>query len=125
MYDRAMDKLRDEMAETKNEAISAVGEMMTMILQERPDMAERILQEGKTIDGAYNAMYELAKKEQKGGCFCIEPLRAIRIAMEYYGKTITDAEAFDIIMGGTRAKEPGKKQATEENSLDLDALLED
>ena len=125
MYDRAMDKIRDEMAETKSEAISAVGEMMTMILQARPDLAEHILEEKKTIAGAYNAMYEMAKKEQKGGCCCIEPNRAIRIAMEYYGKTITDAEAYDIMMGGTRAKEPGKKQATEENSLDLDALLGD
>lgn len=125
MYDRAMDKIRDEMAETKSEAIRALGEMMTMILQARPDLAEHILEEKKTIAGAYNAMYEVAKGEKKSGCCCIAPNRAIRIAMEYYGEKITDAEALNIMMGGTSAKVQEKKREPEANSLDLDALLGD
>ena len=40
MYERAMDKLRDEIAAAKDEAVRQVGEMTTMALEQDPALAE-------------------------------------------------------------------------------------
>ena len=108
---KAMDKLRDEMAKADAPGLSALGEYMTERLLRDGSIAPRVLKDGKTLAGAFEAIRAQAKKEQKGGFACIEDERAYRITCEYYGIT----------------PEPGKEKAAQAlapDALDLDALLD-
>lgn len=116
MYEKAIDKIRDEMAATKNNAIEMLGELLTAALRNHRDYAQAIMAEGKTVKGAYEAMRNVARKEKRE---CIGPSEALKIALEYYGIKTTAAEALAIIMGGQEAP----AEQSHDDSLDLDALM--
>lgn len=86
-YDAAMDKLRDEMAENhKDPNLCALGEYMTGLLQERPDVAEKILSGGKSLKGAWTELVAYARKQPRhGNCVAIPDAEAYRVCREYYG----------------------------------------
>ena len=120
MYDRAMDKLRDEMAQEKSSAVKMAGELITLYLMADPANAEKILADGNTIKGAYSAMREYARKNR---CECIPPDEACDIFAEYYGFSKL---SFDEIWSAAQSGQKGKPQAPakpESDDLDLDALL--
>lgn len=48
------------------------------------NVAERILEEKKTLQGAFDKMKEIARKRQHGGCACIPPEEGFSIIREYY-----------------------------------------
>ena len=52
-------------------------------------VAEKILAEGKTLQGAYDKMRGIASKRQKNGCAYIPPEEGFEIIREYF--EITDA----------------------------------
>lgn len=114
VFAAAMDRLRDEMAATKNPAVEAVGEIMTMHLQAHPETAAAIAAEGKTLAGAYQAMEIYARKHRAGAAaVCVPPARAEALILDYYG---LKAEA-------SPAEEP-PRPAVPADDFDLDALLE-
>ena len=51
-YASAMDKIRDEMAASKDSKIQLLGEGLTALLQLHPELEKHILEKGKTIKGA-------------------------------------------------------------------------
>ena len=110
--DKAVDKLRDEMAKHAGDAgIAALGEYLTARLLENPEIAEKILANGKTIAGAFNEVREYARKNQKGGFCAVSDEKAYEITCQYFG---IDAQA------------PARAPAAEKTSadeIDLDALL--
>lgn len=111
VVNRAMDKIRDEMAAAKDDYISIIGEMMTEYLQANPSVAEAILTEGKTLAGAYGAMHEEARKNRNGrSCVCIPPEKAKEIILGYYG--LKPAAPVSVAPPVPR-----------DDDLDLDALL--
>lgn len=120
-FAEAMDKIRDEMAKTKNPAIAAIGEHMTEVLQANPNAAEAIRAKGKTLTGAFEAMRAEAKKAQTGGCYCMAPEQAWEIVGRYYGIASSGAYAPPSPQGGEGL---GRETATEDE-LSLDALLGD
>lgn len=124
-FDRAMDRVRDEMAKSSNDAIGGVGAMVTEMLRQRPEWAARIGAEGKMLRGLWEQMYKTAKKNKKD---YMTPLEAVQIACEYYG---IDGELPDVYgaamagseppsapEGGAHAPAPAPAPAD-----DLDALL--
>ena len=120
MYDRAMDKLRDEMAQEKSRAVKMAGELITLYLMADPVNAEKILADGNTIKGAYSAMREYARKNR---CECIPPDEACDIFAEYYG---FEKRPYDEIWSAAQSGQKAKPQAPakpESDDLDLDALL--
>ena len=120
MYDKAMDKLRDEMAQEKSSAVKMAGEMITLQLMADHGNAEKILADGKTIKGAYDAMKEHARKNRLE---CIPPDEACDIFAEYYGFTKL---SFDEIWSAVKSGQKAKPQAPAKaglDDLDLDALL--
>jgi len=127
-YDRAVDRLRDEMAKTKNDAVRTVGEMMTMVLFQYPGHADAVLGEGKTLQGAYEAMYEYAKKNKKGNSCCVPPDKALEILCGYYGieygPHMFNAFGTPAATGTPHAEEQATKPQTPEDDFDLDAMLE-
>lgn len=117
--ERAMDKIRDEMAQNPNRPeLQAIGEMLTERLAADPQAAEKILEKGKTLDGAFAEMREWARKHQRGGACCVSPAQALEIVLGYYG---LDAG------GPIPPAHPPKAQALAPDplgdGLDLDALL--
>ena len=110
-FDRAMDKIRDEMAKQhERPEIAALGEYLTERLQADRSLSGRILAEGKNLAGAFEKMRDYARKNQKGGCFFMPPDTAMAMVCEYFG-----------IPAEEKAQ---PRQETPDAALDLDALLE-
>ena len=140
---RAMDKVRDEMAKTKSTNVQALGEIMTALIQARPEIAGAILKDGKTLDGCWKAMEDYARKHKTGNSFAMGPDIAENIIVEYYGMSmptrVWETEfARGVVKAGeetapaTRAAEPAAKSADmevtatatpEPDPFDLDALM--
>ena len=120
MYNKAMDKIRDEMAKA-TDAVCMVGEIVTLYLQSEPANAEKILQDGKTIKGAYGAMRDYAREKRKE---CMTPDEAAENIAKYYG--MEPARIMDMwqAVKDEQPQEKEKPQArAEADDLDLDALL--
>lgn len=102
-----IDKIRDEMArEAADSPISVIGEYVTERIQ-----AGAVIEEGKTLAGAYKAMHDWANKNRGGKpCVCVPPSRAFAIVDEYFGFGRKEPQAIAEV-----------KPAADE--LDLDALL--
>lgn len=111
-FDRAMDKIRDEMAKSGARYVAVVGEYMTDYLRRHRESAGKILAQGKTIAGSLGAMREEARKGQSGGVGILDDETAFGVVLRYYG--IEDA-------GREPAREPAA--APEPDDLSLDALM--
>ena len=86
MFDKAIDKIRDEMAANPKDAyILCVGEFLTDHLQRHPEDAAAILTEGKTIAGSLKEMEKYAKDHRQGNMGVVPPNAGFGIVMEYFG----------------------------------------
>jgi hypothetical protein len=131
----AMDKIRDEMAKAKNPAVETLGEWMTAWLGEHPEGGEKVLAEGKTLEGAYKVMETEARKKRGSGAVCMEDTETAQIVAGYYG--IPPMELLQAVMGRMMAQlaaegvrptatpkaEPQADAESLTGVLDLDALL--
>ena len=142
-FERAVDKIRDEMAvaKTNRDAIGAVGEIVTALLNANPAAAEAILQEGKTLAGCYKAMEDYARKHKDGNCYYMPPERAESVICGYFGIKPVDARtagtssvsasgAATFPNGGRLLGEGGETPPAQETKrqpaadpFDLDALM--
>lgn len=84
-FDRAMDRIRDEMAQSRVPGVQGAGEMMTAMLRSNPEWAEKILNDKKTLADLYTTMEQTARKKASGGMYYMPPTEAMSIAREYYG----------------------------------------
>lgn len=78
-YASAIDKIRDEMAGSKDSKIQLLGEGLTAMLQLHPEWEQAILTKGKTIKGALDAV----RKNATGGCS--DPIQTTKSLCGYYG----------------------------------------
>lgn len=116
MYNAAMDKIRDEMAnKASNPGVQEVGRYITDRLQREPGIARELNAEGKTLEGAYNAIYAYASKHRTGNFAFVPPDVAFALIDDYFGISVID---------GNRGYVNPFSQEGDVN-LDLDALLED
>lgn len=108
-----MDRIRDEMAGAKSPAMRQLGELVTMLAQERPEWEPRFEADGKTLKGAYDAMEKRARANKKGMSYCMGPDETAAVLCEYYGIEVPSDECLSIWMramsgnGGTGKKEQG------------------
>ena len=122
-----MDRIRDEMAAAKNDHISLLGEMMTEYLRIHP---ETEIDEKCSLKGAYQAMYEHARKQNRKE-YAYWPREAFDFVLNYFGLPHADADykAVMLAMIGQPApdiptpKAPPKQTAPTGDLFDLDALL--
>lgn len=111
-YDRAIDKIRDEMAQSKSCYVSAVGEFLTEYLRGHRSAAGAILAAGKSIKGSLEAMSGEAKRHKEGNMAVLDGKTAFGIVLRYYG-----------ISGQPDEPEPQAGERDQEDDLSLDALL--
>lgn len=122
LYESAVDRIRDEMAATKDDAIQAVGEMMTEQLRAQPQISELVQKKGKTLRGAYQAIGDYASKHRTGNHAVVPPAKAMELIAEYYGFTPTDGKPTST--EETQAHAGAPSAAPIDDELDLDKLLE-
>lgn len=106
-FDRAMDRIRDEMAKAKSTNVQALGEIMTALLQARPEIAGAILADGKTLGGCWAAMEAYAKKHKTGNSYAMGPDTAQAVICEYYGFSMEKPALLGLYAGSTPAATAG------------------
>lgn len=114
MYTKAMDKIRDEMAQnSQNPGIQFLGEWLTEQLEKQPEAAEKVLAEGKSLQEAFGQIRKYAEGHKTGNFAFVPPEKALQIVSEYYQ-----------LPKAAKAKPQAPAQTREAaDDLDLDALL--
>ena len=79
MINKAIEKLTKEMMKLNNPFAQAIEEHLT------DAVADKILQEGKSLKGACDSIRDVAKKNAVGGVGAVSDEDAYRMAEEYYG----------------------------------------
>lgn len=107
-YESAMDKIRDEMAASKDSKIQLLGEGLTAMIQLHPEWEQAILTKGKTIQGALEAV----RRNATGGCS--DPVQTTKSLCRYYGikcekPHVLALEVTVQMMGGEAAAEETAK----------------
>ena len=86
LFQSVIDKLDKEAEKLNTPWARPVEELLRNVCRDNPSACERVLDKGKTLKGAYEAMYEVAKKRKgSANCVCIVPDEAKRIIFEYFG----------------------------------------
>ena len=114
-YENAVDRLRDELARKHDHpGVQVIGEYLTGRLNADHGLADKICADGKTIEGAFEAIRDYASKHRSGKAWSyVPPDKALEIACEYYG---IPAEKTD-------AQTLAPRTSPADDGLDLDALL--
>lgn len=81
---RAIEKLDKEMEAAKDPCSKYIAEQLLQLATSCPEVAEKILEQKKTLTGALDAIKAEAKKHAKGGCGCVDEAQAVEIACKYY-----------------------------------------
>ncbi|MEK5278614.1 hypothetical protein NSS82_10210 [Paenibacillus sp. FSL H7-0735] len=82
----AIEKLRTEMgASTNNPYVQLIGNFLLQQLGTDPGMAEKILVDGKSINGSLAAMKSEAKKKAVDGMAMLTDTEGYAAVMKYYG----------------------------------------
>lgn len=115
-FDRAVDKVRDEMAKSDRRYVQVVGEFLTAWLQAHPEGAEAILAKGKTVAGSLEKMRAEARKGAQGDVGILDDETAFGVVLEYFGIKGTGNR-----QQGTGAAAP--QTSADPDPFDLDALL--
>lgn len=81
---QAIDKLDKEMEQAKDPCSKYIAEQLLQLASSCPEVAEKILEEKKTLAGALGAVKAEAKKHAVGGCGCVDEAQAVELACKYY-----------------------------------------
>lgn len=93
LTDRAIARITEECKE--KDYLVPFEEYLTSIMTDK--IAEKVLDEKKTLQGCFKAMQEIARKRQHGGCAYIPPDEGFATIREYY----------DIDLAEKSSSEPG------------------
>ena len=81
---QAIDKLDAEMEQAKDPCSKYIAEQLLQLATSCPEVAEKILEQKKTLTGALDAIKAEAKKHAVRGCGCVDEAQAVEIACKYY-----------------------------------------
>ncbi|WP_443685231.1 hypothetical protein [Phascolarctobacterium succinatutens] len=81
---QAIKKLDKEMEQAKDACSKYIAEQLLQLATSCPKVAEKILEEKKTLAGALDAIKAEAKKHAVGGCGCVDEVQAVETACKYY-----------------------------------------
>lgn len=90
---RAIEKLDKEMEAAKDSCSKYIAEQLLQMATSCPEVAEKILEQKKTLAGALDAIKAEAKKHAVGGCGCVDEAQAVEIACRYYNIDNTEPAA--------------------------------
>jgi len=84
-YATAMDKIRDEMAKSKENYVQVVGEYLTDYLLAHPEAEAALLEKGKSIEGSLAAVRKEAEKVKTGNMAILDVKTVFGIVAGYFG----------------------------------------
>lgn len=88
MLDKAIEKIKSEMDQNKgNQYIQVVGDFLLQHLQDNPEVAEKIMTEGKTVAKSLDEMRKAAEKKKVGNCAVLTDREGFEIVFKYFGIT--------------------------------------
>lgn len=90
---QAIEKLDAEMEKAKDLCSKYIAEQLLQLASSCPEVAEKILEQKKTLAGALDAIKAEAKKHAVGGCGCVDEAQAVKIACKYYNIKATKPAA--------------------------------
>ena len=119
-FDKAMERIRDEMAKNSQRYVQVVGEYLTEYLQKHPEAAKKLASGKKSISGSLAAMRKEAEKQKEGNVAVLDDAEAFGIVLRYY-------EAEPLPARAEKETAPDKRRraekAAEADPFDLDALM--
>lgn len=120
-YQKAVDRIRDEMAKkSANQGVQLIGGRLTGLMEQQPELAEKLLDEKKSVQGACEQIYSYACKHKTGNFALVPPEKALEIVGEYYG---IETQALGATPQAARGQLPSAEGSRESAGLDLDDLL--
>ena len=84
-YASAMDKIRDEMAKSRDNYVQVVGEYMTGYLLDHPEAEAALMEKGKSISGSLEAVRKEAEKVKQGDMAILDDRTVFGIVRGYFG----------------------------------------
>lgn len=84
-YASAMDKIRDEMAKSKDNYVQVVGEYLTGYLLDHPEAEAALMEKGKSISGSLKVVREEASKVKQGNMAIMDDRTVFGIVLGYFG----------------------------------------
>lgn len=84
-YATAMDKLRDELAKSKDNYVRVVGEYLTEFLVAHPEAEGKIMDADKSIKGSLETVRKEAEKVKTGNVAVLDDKTVFGIVLGYYG----------------------------------------
>jgi len=84
-YASAMDKIRDEMAKSKDNYVQVVGEYLTDYLLAHPEADAALMDKGKSIKGSLETVRGEAQKVRKGNVAVLDDRTVFGIVLGYFG----------------------------------------
>ena len=84
MLDKAIEKIKDEIKKS-DRGTKVIGDFVIQYIKNNTEDAEKVLQEGKTIEGGLKEVFKVAKTRAKSGCAMLEDPEVFEIVLKYFG----------------------------------------
>lgn len=84
-YTSAMDKLRDELAKSRDNYVRVVGEYLTEFLLAHPEAEGKIMDADKSIKGSLETVRKEAEKVKSGNMAVLDDKTVFGIVLGYFG----------------------------------------
>ena len=84
-YATAMDKIRDEMAKSKDNYVQVVGDYLTDYLLAHPEAEAALLEKSKSIKGSLETVRKEAEKVKQGNMAILDDRTVFGIVLGYFG----------------------------------------
>lgn len=122
---QAIEKLDAEMEKAKDSCSKYIAEQLLQLASSCPEVAEKILEQKKTLAGALDAIKAEAKKHAVGGCGCVDEAQAVDIACKYYNIKATKPAAEPAAAHQALGKTAGTQAETGAGAAAVSVNLDD
>lgn len=87
LKEQALEKMLEELNQPHHQAIDTLHNLLCVC--DDDEVYQGILKEGKSVEGAYEAMHDYAQKNQEGGSYGMDDKLALQIVKDYLAGTST------------------------------------
>ncbi|MGN7457875.1 Cas9 inhibitor AcrIIA9 family protein [Paenibacillus pasadenensis] len=124
--DKAIEKIKAEMASAKNEGyVKVIGEFLLQHLEADPSFAVHVLAESKSITRSLDSMRKAAEKQKVGNVAVLSDADGFAIVVKYFAEPVpapaTPAPAAP--PAEAKPETPSAPEVEEDEDFDFDALL--
>lgn len=86
LQEKAIEKIDAEIEKNKgNRAYEVIGEYLINLVTAHPEVSEKLMDEKKSLVGAYKEMKSKARKKAYKGCAVLTDEEGFEIVCDYYG----------------------------------------